>query len=171
MSRPDRLTGGMAAQFHPVSHYSSPADVLDDDALSAVEKRVILSSWASDMYAVDSRPDLREVPGIAEPLYLKDILAALRQLDDEADRPAAAMRMIAQDSPALAARRPRIVIPKSRWSKEASVQRYRRLLETQLTDHERRYVEQRLAEELGGTSSIEAPTAAIAAHGPGAIAD
>jgi len=33
------------------------------------------------------------------------------------------------------------------------VQRYRRLLGTQLTDHERRYVERRLAEELAEIGS------------------
>jgi hypothetical protein len=81
MNRPDRLTGSVAAPFHSVSHYTSPADVLDDAALSPAEKRVILSSWASDMYAVDSCPGLRQIPGIAEPMYLKDILAALRKLD------------------------------------------------------------------------------------------
>ena len=102
MSRPDRLRGGVSARFHPVSHYSSPADVLNDGALSSTEKPVILSSWASDVYAVDSQPAL-----------------------------------------------PRIAIStKSRWSSEANVRRYRRLLATQLTENERRYVERRLAEEL-----------------------
>jgi hypothetical protein len=38
------------------------------------------------MYAVDSRPALREIPGIAKPMHLKDILAALRQLDGADDR-------------------------------------------------------------------------------------
>jgi hypothetical protein len=36
------------------------------------------------------------------------------------------------------------------------------LLDTQLTDHERRYVEQRLADELGEVSSVvEPPKAAM----------
>jgi hypothetical protein len=159
MSRPDRLTGSVGAQFHPVSHYNSPADVLDDSALSPAEKRIILSSWASDMYAVDSCPGLREIPGIAEPMHLKDILAALRQLDKADDRPRGDD---AVDTPAQARRsagntRPRIAIPKSRWSRDANVRRYRRLLDTQLTDHERHYVEQRLAEELGEVSSVVEP--------------
>jgi hypothetical protein len=157
MTRPDRFTGNVGAEFHPVSHYSSPSDVLDDAALSRNEKRVILSSWASDMYAVDSHPFLREIPGIAAPMRVSDILAALRQLDDEVDRPATTTGAIAQGSRASGPRHLRIAIPKSRWCREANVQRYRKLLKTQLTDHERRYVEQRLAEELGETGSMVEP--------------
>jgi hypothetical protein len=147
MSRPDRSTGSIGALFHPVSHYSSPADVLGDRALSPAEKRVILSSWASDMYAVDSQPALREIPGIPQPMLLKDILAALRQLDDDHRwrRNGTASAAAQQASGNLQSF--------ARWSREANVQRYRRLLETQLTDHERRYVERRLAEELGEIGS------------------
>jgi hypothetical protein len=35
-----------------------------------------------------------------------------------------------------------------RWTREANVRRYRKLLDTQLTDLERSFVERRLAEEL-----------------------
>ena len=43
MSQADRMTGGVDAGFHrPVSHYNSPADVLENEALSASEKRIIL---------------------------------------------------------------------------------------------------------------------------------
>jgi len=144
MSQADRITGSIDARFHTVSHYNSPADVLDDKALSAAEKRAILSSWASDMYAVDSQPSLREIPGIARPMLLADIMAARRQLDED---------FLPGQTPFAAARgngaRPRIMVSaKSRWDSEASVRRYRRLLETQLTDHERRFVERRLGEEL-----------------------
>ena len=165
MNRSDRLTGSVGAQFHSVSHYTSPADVLDDAASSPAEKRVILSSWASDMYAVDSCPGLRQIPGIAEPMYLKDILAALRKLDKADDRPRgddAVVDTLAQARISAGSTRPRIAIPKSRWSRDANVRRYRRLLDTQLTDHERRYVEQRLADELGEVSSVvEPPKAAM----------
>ena len=162
MSRQDRLTGEMGAQFHPVSHYSSSADVLHDTALSPDEKRVILSSWSSDMYAVESRPALREVPGIVGPLHLEDILAALRQLDVEEDAPRVEPGTIAMTAPAKAATRsrPRIAIPStSRWSAEANVRRYRRLLATQLTENERLFIEQRLAEELAqlGKTSVAEP--------------
>ncbi|MCA1454823.1 hypothetical protein I6F35_16565 [Bradyrhizobium sp. BRP22] len=73
--------------FHPAAHYDSPADVLTDPQLSRSEKRVILSSWASDMFAVESCPGLREIPGIGHSIRLADILAALRQLDDDEDPP------------------------------------------------------------------------------------
>ncbi len=73
--------------FHPAAHYDSPADVLNDGSLSLDEKRVILSSWASDMYAVESCPGLREIPGMGKTVRLSDILAALRQLDSDDDPP------------------------------------------------------------------------------------
>jgi len=64
-------------------------------ALSVAEKRIIPSSWASDMHAVESCPALREVPGIGYSIRLTDILFALHQLDSEDDPPprgGAAMR-------------------------------------------------------------------------------
>jgi hypothetical protein len=61
--------------------------VLNDETLSASEKRVILSSWASDMFAVESCPALREIPGMDHTIRLADILAALRRLDGENDDP------------------------------------------------------------------------------------
>jgi hypothetical protein len=64
MSQTDRAVDNVEAFFPPVSHYDSPAGVLNDARLSTDEKRVILSSWASDMYVVESRPALREIPGI-----------------------------------------------------------------------------------------------------------
>jgi hypothetical protein len=140
MSQADRITSGADARFHPVSHYNSPADVLEDEALSASEKRVILSSWASDMYAVDSQPALREIPGIGRPMRLADILAALRQLDGPS--------LSTSQSTPTADVRPRIEFSPSRWSREANVTRYRRLLATKLTQHERDFVERRLTEEL-----------------------
>src|SRR5204862_6533888 len=66
--------------FHPVAHYSSPKEVLEDSELSTAEKRVILSSWASDVYAVESSPGLREIPGIDHTIKLSDILESLRAL-------------------------------------------------------------------------------------------
>ncbi|MGY3368609.1 hypothetical protein ACVWZL_005734 [Bradyrhizobium sp. GM2.4] len=53
--------------------------------LSTPEKRIILSSWASDMYAVESCPALREIPGMNRTIRLADILAALRRLDGDND--------------------------------------------------------------------------------------
>lgn len=154
MSRPDRLTGGVGAQFHPVSHYSSPDDVLKNKALSIPEKRVILSSWASDIYAVESQPALREIPGIPAPMHLEDILAALRQLDGEENESGGEMATESKMTPGRRNPRPRLFIsPAARWSSEANVRRYRRLLATHLTENERRYVKQRLAEELAHLES------------------
>jgi hypothetical protein len=87
MSQADPTVNNVQPLFHPVSHYDSPSDVLEDAGLSTDEKRVILSSWASDMYVVESKPTLREIPGIPHRLRLEDILAALKQLDDDTDPP------------------------------------------------------------------------------------
>ncbi|MBR0883823.1 hypothetical protein ABIF65_004342 [Bradyrhizobium japonicum] len=80
-------SGDLNPFFHPAAHYASPDDVLNDETLSAPEKRVILSSWASDMYAVESCPALREIPGMGLAIRLADILAGLRRLDGENDDP------------------------------------------------------------------------------------
>ena len=158
--------------FHPVSHYDSPDGVLNDPELSTDEKRVILSSWASDMYVVESHPSLREVPGIPHGLRLDDILAALKQLDTDTDPPprgGLAMRLprfskldcVASVEPQrfigrhAATRRHQSVQASrtsnhSRWTREANVRRYRKLLSTHLTDIERSFIERRLAEELHG---------------------
>ena len=80
-------SGKLHLLFHPAAHYASPDEVLNDEALSVPEKRIILSSWASDMFAVESCPSLREIPGMDHPIRLADILAALRRLDGEDDDP------------------------------------------------------------------------------------
>ncbi|WP_235977312.1 hypothetical protein [Bradyrhizobium archetypum] len=82
MSKADLSTADFAL-FHPAAHYDSPDEVLDDRQLSDAEKRVILSSWASDMFAVESCPDLRDIPGMDHPIRLVDILTALRRLDGD----------------------------------------------------------------------------------------
>jgi hypothetical protein len=99
MSRVNRTHNSLDVLFRPASHYDAPEQVLNDTELSIAEKRVILSSWASDIYTVESCPWLREVPGIAQPIALKDILAALRQLDPKDDddpppRGATGMRVV-----------------------------------------------------------------------------
>jgi len=87
MSHTDHVARGFHGQFHSVSHYDSPGAVLSAVGLSTAEKRVILSSWASDMYAVESNPAFRQLPGIAHPIRLNDILTALRTLDHNDDDP------------------------------------------------------------------------------------
>lgn len=160
MSQADRTANKVEPLFHSVSHYDSPEDVLDDARLSTEEKRAILSSWASDMYVVESRPTLREVPGISQRLRLDDILAALKQLDDEPDPPPGgglAMRpprfsrleCTASVAPRRITRRQAATRQQNRsgWTRDANVRRYRRLLNTPLTDLERGFVERRLAAE------------------------
>jgi hypothetical protein len=169
MSRTNLTITALGNDFHPVSHYDSPAAVLGDPQLSVAEKRLILSGWASDMYAVEARPELREIPGIPRALHLADILAALRQLDreDQPPRPrgGAAIRLAPSTSvsavggaaeAATADRgvRPfRVAAARERFSRTANIRRYRKLLATRLADQERRFVERRLAEELNGCAA------------------
>ncbi len=167
MSQADRTANNVEPSFHPVSHYDSPDDVLDDVRLSTDEKRLILASWASDMYVVQSHPTLRKVPGIPHRLRLDDILAALKQLDHDTDPPprggsamppsrfsrvecTASQRVIDRHAAARRYRSMQASYPRNhlRWTREANVRRYRTLLNTQLTDVERSFVERRLAEEL-----------------------
>jgi hypothetical protein len=173
MSQANRTANHLEPLFHPVSHYNSPDDVLNDARLSSDEKRVILSSWASDMYVVESRPGLRQVPGIPHRLRVDDILAALKQLDDETDPPprgGLAMRLprLSRLDCDAACAEPRRLLgdraatkrrwstqaphmpPRPRWTREENVRRYRKLLNTRLTDIERNYIERRLSEELHG---------------------
>jgi hypothetical protein len=152
MSQADRMANNIAAPFHPVSHYDTPDDVLYDAKLSSAEKRAILSSWASDMYAVDSQPAVRKIPGIPHEIQLDDILFALKQLDDDNEPPhgdgmATRLQYLNQIDCVVPHRRwsvPHL----SRWTREENVRRYRGLLKTELTDLERSYIERRLAEEF-----------------------
>ena len=87
MTNANTNAGNLHPLFHPAAHYTSPEDVLNDNALSTPEKRIILSSWASDMFAVESCPALREIPSMGHTIRLADILAALRRLDGDDDPP------------------------------------------------------------------------------------
>ena len=87
MTNANTNAGNLNPLFQPAAYYASPEDVLNDNELSAPEKRIILSSWASDMFAVESCPALREIPGMGQPIPLADILAALRKLDGDDDPP------------------------------------------------------------------------------------
>ena len=171
MSNKDRTANKPEPLFHPVSHYNSPDDVLNDARLSTDEKRVILSSWASDTYAVDSLPTLREIPGISHRLRLEEILTALKRLDDNDEPPprgGLAMRLSRfnelnctvsappyfvddrREAGKYFTRRTPYPAHRSRWTRDENVRRYRKLLNTQLTDTERNFIERRLAEELRG---------------------
>lgn len=70
--------------------------ILSAPNLKTDEKRSILSSWASDLHAVESKPWLRRVPGLHTTIVLNDILRALQSLDRDDDPPkggGAAMRL------------------------------------------------------------------------------
>src|ERR1700756_2479481 len=163
MSQIGRSIQSRDAVFHPASCYDSPEDVLSDAELSVDEKRAILSSWASDMYVVESQPGVREVPGIPRKLRLDDIMAALKRLDSDNDPPrggglalrpfrfsqlgcvASGASPCASDEQAATRRsRPaKFSHTHKRWTREANVRRYRKLLATQLTEIERRFIERR----------------------------
>jgi hypothetical protein len=85
MTNTNANVGNLHPIFQPAAHYNSPTEVLNDAELSPPEKRIILSSWASDMFAVESCPALREIPGLIHTIRLADILAALRHLDGDND--------------------------------------------------------------------------------------
>ncbi len=63
--------------------FTHPADVLADPSLTPVKKRCILAAWASDAFAVEGKPWLRQIVGHKDPVPLAEILSALRSLDDD----------------------------------------------------------------------------------------
>ncbi|MBY4593239.1 MULTISPECIES: hypothetical protein [Rhizobium] len=58
-----------------------PIDVVREPSLSVDDKRTILAAWASDYYAVESKPALRQVPGTLEPVSIDEVQSALKELD------------------------------------------------------------------------------------------
>jgi hypothetical protein len=64
-----------------------PSEVLSNPVLSPPEKRCVLAAWASDAFAVESSPWLRQLPGAPHPIPIAEILKALRRLDEEDDPP------------------------------------------------------------------------------------
>ncbi len=72
----------------PAAVFAHPSEVLAASNLTREEKRAILASWASDAWAVESAPALRQCPGlIGCTVPLDDVLAALRALDPEESAP------------------------------------------------------------------------------------
>ena len=64
-----------------IADYVHPREVIEDDRLAPLQKRAILSAWASDAYAVESRPGFRWLPGTPGPILIDHVLTALRSLD------------------------------------------------------------------------------------------
>jgi hypothetical protein len=71
------------ALLHPAQAFAHPLDVVRDADLTLNEKRAVLTSWASDACAVETTPELRQMPG-CRPIRFDDIMDALRVLDREA---------------------------------------------------------------------------------------
>jgi hypothetical protein len=65
------------------STFSHPDEVIANEILTAKEKRCVLAAWASDAFAVEGKPWLRQLPGNDTPVALSDIMRALRRLDDD----------------------------------------------------------------------------------------
>ncbi|KSV83788.1 hypothetical protein [Sinorhizobium sp. GL28] len=65
--------------------FRRPMDVVKAPALSVDDKRAILAAWASDFYAIDSKPALRHMPGTPEPVSIDEVRSALRELDSRYD--------------------------------------------------------------------------------------
>ncbi|MDO3432516.1 hypothetical protein QWJ46_07440 [Rhizobium sp. CBN3] len=74
--------------LHPAKHFGHPRDVLAAAEIDDDEKRAILASWASDIFAVESVPALRLYPGAERAVSCDEILEALKALDN-GDRPSA----------------------------------------------------------------------------------
>jgi hypothetical protein len=75
------LSAALARGIRPAVGFTIPDDVVKDPDLSADEKRVILTSWASDASAVDDRPTLRWLLGTPEPVLFSEVRDALLRLD------------------------------------------------------------------------------------------
>src|SRR5690606_40085991 len=60
----------------PARFFDRPGDVLAAPDLDLHEKRAILSSWASDVCAVESMPALRRPPGAKRPVASTAVIDA-----------------------------------------------------------------------------------------------
>jgi|EndMetStandDraft_6_1072998.scaffolds.fasta_scaffold56087_3 hypothetical protein len=69
------------------STFTHPRQVLANPFLDALQKRCVLAAWASDAFAVEGKPWLRQIPGSNETVRIGDILAALRSLDGDDSPP------------------------------------------------------------------------------------
>lgn len=74
------LTMGPAALMQGM-RIRRPNDVVGARSLSQDDKRAILAAWASDLYAVESKPALRRLPGTTKPVSIDEVRAALTELD------------------------------------------------------------------------------------------
>jgi hypothetical protein len=82
---PEQATAAISAAhlLHPAKHFDHPHDVLAAEHLGDAEKRAILSSWASDIFAIESAPGLRLYPGTEKAVSYDEIIDALKSLDKD----------------------------------------------------------------------------------------
>lgn len=69
--------------LYPAKHFDHPSDVLAAEDIGKDEKRAILASWASDVFAIESMPSLRVYPGGDKAVSYDEIIEALKTLDKE----------------------------------------------------------------------------------------
>jgi hypothetical protein len=93
--------------LHPEKHFNHPQDVLAAEHIVTDEKRAILASWASDMFAIESIPALRLYPGTEKPVSYDEILDALKSLDEENKQPVGRALPFSGSSPETYQRRTR----------------------------------------------------------------
>lgn len=68
--------------------FDRPRDIVRDPVLTLSRKRQLLAYWASDVHAVTGQPGLRAY-AFGPTVSIDDIKAALCELDDMVDLPAA----------------------------------------------------------------------------------
>jgi len=79
----DRLVVGFEGKSDHLTH---PMAVVRNSTMTTDEKRSMLASWASDERAVPDNPSLRRLDNGCL-VEIDDVLAALKRLDQMADRP------------------------------------------------------------------------------------
>jgi hypothetical protein len=81
----DAVAMGPAVLTGQGSQVRRPIDVVRAPSLTIDDKRSILAAWASDFYAVVSKPSLRQIPGTPEPVSIDEVQSALKELDRRSD--------------------------------------------------------------------------------------
>ena len=71
--------------LQPTRYFQHPRDVVRDAILTTAEKRAILSSWASDACAIESTPELRQIPASGRVVKFDEVIDALQELDGKAN--------------------------------------------------------------------------------------
>ena len=73
--------------------FDHPRQVIASPFLDDTQKRCVLAAWASDAFAVEGKPWLRQIPGSRQEIRIGDILSALRTLDGDEGPPSKSLRM------------------------------------------------------------------------------